>query len=68
MTGPTSDGAVLRREDPPLLTGAALYCDDLVPPGALHAVFVRAPLAHGRILVIDPAPAGPGRRSTMPPL
>src|SRR5215218_5945335 len=57
MTGPTSDGAVLRREDPPLLTGAALYCDDLVPPGALHAVFVRAPLAHGRILVIDPAPA-----------
>ena len=57
MTGPTSDGAVLRREDPPLLTGAALYCDDLVRPGALHAVFVRAPLAHGRILVIDPAPA-----------
>ena len=57
MASPTSDGAVLRREDPPLLTGAALYCDDLAPPGALHAVFVRAPLAHGRILAIDPAPA-----------
>ena len=57
MASPTTDGALLRREDPPLVTGAALYCDDLVPPGALHAVFVRAPLAHGRILAIDPAPA-----------
>ena len=49
-------GAV-RREDPPLVTGAAHYTDDLVPPGTLHAVFVRAPLAHGRILDLDPAPA-----------
>ena len=57
MASPTTDGALLRREDPPLVTGAALYCDDLVAPGALHAVFVRAPLAHGRILDIDPAPA-----------
>jgi carbon-monoxide dehydrogenase large subunit len=57
MASPTTDGALLRREDPPLVTGAALYCDDLIAPGALHAVFVRAPLAHGRILAIDPAPA-----------
>ena len=57
MASPTTDGALLRREDLPLVTGAALYCDDLVAPGALHAVFVRAPLAHGRILAIDPAPA-----------
>src|SRR4029453_7752339 len=57
MASPTTDGTALRREDPPLVTGAAAYCDDLVPPGALHAVFVRAPLAHGRILAIDPAPA-----------
>jgi aerobic carbon-monoxide dehydrogenase large subunit len=57
MASPTTYGALLRREDPPLVTGAALYCDDLAPPGALHAVFVRAPLAHGRILAIDPAPA-----------
>src|ERR687895_1212686 len=56
MATPAGDGAP-RREDPPLVTGAALYCDDLAPPGALHAVFVRAPLAHGRILAIDPAPA-----------
>jgi carbon-monoxide dehydrogenase large subunit len=53
----TSDRATPRREDPPLVTGAAVYSDDLVPPGALHAVFVRAPLAHGRILGVDPAPA-----------
>src|SRR4249920_416594 len=57
MASPTTDGALLRREDPPLVTGAAMYCDDLIAPGALHAVFVRAPLAHGRILTIDPAPA-----------
>ncbi len=43
------DGAMRRREDPPLLTGTARYTDDLAVPGALQAVFVRAPLAHGRI-------------------
>jgi carbon-monoxide dehydrogenase large subunit len=57
MTSPAADGAALRREDPPLVTGSAHYTDDLAPPGALHAVFVRAPLAHGRILGIDPVPA-----------
>src|SRR4029450_12966871 len=57
MTSPSADGIGARREDPPLVTGAALYSADLVPPGTLHAVFVRAPLAHGRILGIDPAPA-----------
>ncbi len=57
MASPAADGIVPRREDPPLVTGAALYSADLVPPGSLHAVFVRAPLAHGRILGIDPAPA-----------
>jgi aerobic carbon-monoxide dehydrogenase large subunit len=57
MSSPAADGAAPRREDPPLVTGAAVYTDDLAPPGALHAVFVRAPLAHGRILSIDPGPA-----------
>jgi carbon-monoxide dehydrogenase large subunit len=56
MSNP-SLGAALRREDPPLVTGAARFTDDLVLPGALHAVFVRAPLAHGRVLGVDPAPA-----------
>ncbi|HEY4728038.1 MAG TPA: hypothetical protein VIJ32_07515, partial [Actinomycetes bacterium] len=57
MATPTADGAAPRREDLPLVTGAAHYSDDLAPPGALHAVFVRAPLAHGRILGIDPTAA-----------
>jgi carbon-monoxide dehydrogenase large subunit len=58
MSNPSADGAAaLRREDPPLVTGAARFCDDLAPPGALHAVFVRAPLASGRVLAIDTAPA-----------
>jgi carbon-monoxide dehydrogenase large subunit len=53
MASPSADGAALRREDPPLVTGAAHYSDDLVFPGMLHAVFVRAPLAHGRIVGVD---------------
>jgi carbon-monoxide dehydrogenase large subunit len=57
MASSAADGAALRREDPPLVTGAARYTDDLAPPGTLHAVFVRAPLAHGRIRGIDPARA-----------
>jgi carbon-monoxide dehydrogenase large subunit len=57
MATPTADGAAPRREDLPLVTGAAHYSDDLAPPGALQAVFVRAPLAHGRILGIDPTAA-----------
>src|SRR4029450_12892952 len=57
MAGPTADGSALRREDPPLVTGAAHYGDDLFPPGMLHAVFVRAPLAHGRIVAVDPSVA-----------
>jgi aerobic carbon-monoxide dehydrogenase large subunit len=56
------DGAMRRREDPPLLTGTARYTDDLAVPGALQAVFVRAPLAHGRIeaMRVTAAAAMPG--------
>jgi carbon-monoxide dehydrogenase large subunit len=52
IADPTT-GALRRREDPPLLTGTARYADDLAEPGALHAAFVRSPLAHGRILTVD---------------
>ena len=45
--------AVLRLEDPRLLTGAAAYIDDLAPPGLLHAAIVRSPHAHARIVFID---------------
>ncbi len=51
-------GAPVRRvEDPPLLTGRARYTDDLEAPEALHAVFVRAVLAHGELRGIDVAEA-----------
>ncbi len=42
-----------RREDPRLLTGTGRYVDDLAPPGCLHAVFVRSPHAHARIVRLD---------------
>jgi carbon-monoxide dehydrogenase large subunit len=54
----TAIGAAVRRvEDPPLVTGAAHYTDDLAIPGAVHAVFVRSALAHARINGIDTAAA-----------
>ena len=54
--------AVRRREDPPLIKGAGTYTDDVHAPGALHAVFVRSEVAHGRIVSIDSqaAAAAPG--------
>ena len=44
---------LLRKEDPVLLTGEAQYVADLKVPGALHLAFVRATLAHARIVSID---------------
>ncbi len=46
-------GAVRRREDPRLVTGAGQYTDDVRRPGSLHAVFVRSTLAHARIRSVD---------------
>lgn len=51
-------GAPLRRlEDPRLLTGGGRYAADHLPEGALHAVFLRSPHAHARILGVDAAAA-----------
>ena len=49
--------SVRRVEDPRFLTGAARYTEDLPVGGALHAVFVRAAMAHARITGIDTAGA-----------
>ncbi|MGG5823793.1 xanthine dehydrogenase family protein molybdopterin-binding subunit [Falsiroseomonas sp. HW251] len=46
-----------RVEDPRLLTGGGRYTADLVPPGVLHAVFLRSPYAHARVLGVDAAAA-----------
>jgi aerobic carbon-monoxide dehydrogenase large subunit len=45
--------AVRRREDRGFLTGATAYLEDVPCEGALHAVFVRSPMAHARVLGID---------------
>jgi CO/xanthine dehydrogenase Mo-binding subunit len=44
---------VQRREDRRLVTGQGRFVDDLVPSGALAAMFVRSPHAHARIVDID---------------
>ena len=39
-------------------TGEAVYADDMPePPGLLHGAFVLSPVAHGRLLGLDPAQA-----------
>jgi len=42
-----------RNEDPRLLTGQALFVDDVDLPGMLHAAFLRSAYAHARIRSID---------------
>lgn len=68
-------GDVSRQEDLPILTGDARYIDDIVLPHMLHAVMVRSPHAHARIISIDTEAAGalPGVRAVftaadLPPL
>jgi carbon-monoxide dehydrogenase large subunit len=42
-----------RNEDPRLLTGRALFVDDVERPGMLHAAFLRSPHAHAEIRSVD---------------
>jgi hypothetical protein len=51
---------VQRTEDPGFLNRGAVYTEDLVDErltGALHATFVRSPVAHARIVSIDTSAA-----------
>jgi len=48
---------VRRVEDPRFLMGTARYTEDLPADGALHAVFVRAVMAHARISGIETSAA-----------
>ena len=48
---------VVRVEDARFLTGCGEYVGDIARVGLLHAVILRSPIAHGRILAIDTAPA-----------
>lgn len=47
-------GSPMRRiEDPRLLTGGGRFTANLAPPGTLHAVFLRSPHAHARVLRVE---------------
>ncbi|MYA86766.1 MAG: xanthine dehydrogenase family protein molybdopterin-binding subunit [Acidimicrobiaceae bacterium] len=52
-SGSFMGNAVLRKEDPDLLTGEARYVGDMTPPGTVHVVFVRSVMAHARIAAVD---------------
>jgi len=57
MVGSILGNRVRRVEDPELIDGRSTFVDDLRIPGTTHAVFVRSPLAHARIVGIDTAEA-----------
>ena len=44
---------ITRNEDPRLLTGQALFVDDVELPGMLHAAFLRSEYAHARLKGVD---------------
>ena len=48
---------IKRNEDPRLLTGQALFVDDVNIPGMLHAAFLRSEYAHAYLRSIDVADA-----------
>ena len=52
-SGSILGNAVLRLEDPTLLTGAGKYVDDLVETGMLYVALVRSPVAHGIVNSVD---------------
>jgi aerobic carbon-monoxide dehydrogenase large subunit len=48
---------IRRREDPRLITGSAIYVDDVKMPGMHHACIVRSPHGAARIRTINAQPA-----------
>ncbi len=48
---------ITRNEDPRLLTGRALFVDDVQLPNMAHVAFVRSQYAHARIVSVDAAAA-----------
>src|SRR5262245_9827857 len=48
---------IKRNEDPRLLTGRALFVDDIELQDMVHVAFVRSPHAHARLLGIDASQA-----------
>jgi aerobic carbon-monoxide dehydrogenase large subunit len=57
MVGSILGNHVPRVEDPDLVTGRGSYVDDIRLDDLTHAVFVRSPMAHARILGVDTSEA-----------
>ncbi len=57
MTNKYIGQRIKRNEDARLLTGQALFVDDVELPGMLHAAFLRSDYAHARIKSIDASAA-----------
>ena len=49
--------AVLRREDPTLLTGEDKYYDDMAVEGLTYIHYVRSPFAHAQFTTVDTSAA-----------
>jgi len=50
-------GSLRRKEDERFIRGAGRYLDDIVLPSMMHGAVLRSPLAHARIVSIDPSAA-----------
>jgi aerobic carbon-monoxide dehydrogenase large subunit len=57
MTAKYFGQRIKRNEDPRLLTGQALFVDDVHLPDMAHVAFVRSPYAHAQVLSIDASAA-----------
>ena len=57
VKGSILGNAVLRREDPTLLTGEEEYFDDMEIEGLGFVYFARSPVAHANIISIDTSEA-----------
>jgi aerobic carbon-monoxide dehydrogenase large subunit len=57
MSAKIFGSGIRRREDPRLITGTALYTDDLFLPRMAHMAILRSPHAHARIVSIDTSQA-----------
>ncbi len=54
---PFGFGPIPRKEDARMIRGQGLFVDDLQPAGMLHGAVLRSPLAHARVVSIDPSAA-----------
>jgi carbon-monoxide dehydrogenase large subunit len=57
MTTKAFGQPIKRNEDPRLLTGQALFVDDVQLPNMLHVAFLRSPYAHARLGSVDASAA-----------